>query len=386
MSSNDPNSTPSNDRTLPVVAHCVDPFLELTTVWLYDQVRSLRRYRSMVLTQAVRNAHLFPFDAIHDLSKVNPIQRVWHRVGRRIDGQHRGYGSVMRQEGAVVAHAHYGHEGFRCLSAAADAGISLVTTFYGFDAGSLPRDPVWRRRLEILFDRGDLFLAEGPAMAGRIESLGCSADRLRVQPLGIDLRNFTEVSLNQRQNQVLMYASFREKKGHLFGVRAFARAFGDDGKMSLELVGDGPLRPDVEAEVSRLGIEGRTRFHGALPHVEAIRKLESCRLLLYPSVTASDGDTEGGAPVALLEAMACGTPIVSTRHADIPFVAPDGVCSLLSEELDVDGLADAMRAVVTEDGLASRLAAAGRAQVERQHDLDKQASALESIYDEVKRK
>ncbi len=384
--------TIESDQTLdfaaersPVVAHCADPFLELTTVWLYDQVRSLRRYRPIVLTQTVQNETLFPFEAVYDLSAVHPLRRGWHRLRRKISGQHQGYGDVMRREDAVVAHAHHGHEGFRCLSAAADARIPIVTTFYGFDASSLPGIPLWKRRLRTLFDRGDLFLAEGPAMADRIERLGCPGSRIRVHRLGTDLAKLDYVSPASRSfERVLMYASFREKKGHTYGVQAFARAFKDDRDITLELVGDGPLRGDIEAEVGRLGIAGRVRFHGALTHDAAIRFLKTCGVLLYPSVTASDGDTEGGAPVALLEAMACGTPIVSTRHADIPFVAPDGTCSLLTEERDVDALSDALCSIAKDDTLPERLAVAGRAHVESYHDLGKQAAALEGLYDEVR--
>ena len=376
----------AGDGSRPVVAHCADPFLEITTVWLYDQMRSLHRYRPIVLTQTVRNASLFPFGEIHDLSQVHALRRSWHRLRRKFSGQHQGYAKVMRREGAVVAHAHYGHEGFRCLSAASDAGVPLVTTFYGFDASSLPNIPVWRNRMAALFERGDLFLAEGPAMAERIERLGCPGTRIRVLRLGTDLANFNFAAPSQRSNKksVLMYASFREKKGHLYGVRAFARAFGDDGEATLDLVGDGPLREATEAEVDRLGIGERVRFHGTLPHEAAIRILEACSVLLYPSLTAEDGDTEGGAPVALLEAMACGTPIVSSRHADIPFVAPEGACSLLADERDVGALSEALVAVVTDEALGDRLATSGRERVESHHNLEKQARALEGVYDEVR--
>ena len=78
---------------------------------------------------------------------------------------------------------------------------------------------------------------------------------------------------------------------------------------------------------------------GLLPHPTALEELKRATILLYPSVTASDGDTEGGAPVALIEAMAMGVPIVSSLHADIPEVVIDKTCGLLFPERDIAGLA-----------------------------------------------
>ena len=73
-------------------------------------------------------------------------------------------------------------------------------------------------------------------------------------------------------------------------------------------------------------------------------------MFLSPSVTAQDGDSEGGAPVSIIEAQATGMPIVSTVHADIPEAVVPGESALLSAERDVDGLAENLAQVVAEPG------------------------------------
>ncbi len=69
-------------------------------------------------------------------------------------------------------------------------------------------------------------------------------------------------------------------------------------------------------------------------------------MLIHPSVTATDGDSEGGAPTILLEAQAIGTPVVTTRHADIPHVVPEGAGVYLCAEHDVDALGEALVAAL----------------------------------------
>ena len=112
-------------------------------------------------------------------------------------------------------------------------------------------------------------------------------------------------------------------------------------------------------------------------------ELARATVLLYPSVTASDGDTEGGAPVALIEAMASGAPVVSSLHADIPEVVPDGRCGLLTEERDVEALAERLDALLSSPGLRAEMGRNGRAHVEANHNLSVQGSRLEDIYDRV---
>src|SRR5206468_10582768 len=92
----------------------------------------------------------------------------------------------------------------------------------------------------------------------------------------------------------------------------------------LRLIGDGELRSRIEALARELGIGDEVVFLGAQPHARFREELLRAHLFLSPSVTAADGDTEGGAPVGIIEASATGMPVVATRHADIPEVIRHG--------------------------------------------------------------
>jgi colanic acid/amylovoran biosynthesis glycosyltransferase len=223
-------------------------------------------------------------------------------------------------------------------------------------------------------------------MGEKLVEIGCHPERIQVHRLGVDLTRIPYRGDRTDEADppvVLMYAAFREKKGHIYGLRAFSRICGDYPDARMDVVGDGPLRAEIEAEVRRLGLGERVTLKGILPHPVCLQELSKTSVLLYPSVTAADGDTEGGAPVAIIEAMAAGVPVVSSHHADIPEVATDGGCGILAEERDVEGLAEGLAALLGSRTLRGRMGQAGRVRAEENHSLATQTKRLEEIYDRI---
>ena len=369
---------------MPTVIHSVNPYLEPTTVWIHDQIRSLKRYDPIVFARYVRNADRFPVPRMIDFTGHGAVRSALDRVWMRLFGTYPRYGKFAVEEGGHLIHAHFGQEGFRCLAARRESGLPLVTTFYGQDMSALPKIPMWRRRFDRLFAEGDLFLAEGPFMADRLAALGCPSDKIEVQRLGIDLDRFTYTPPSERSaTEVLMYATLREKKGHRFGIEAFREVLKSHADLTLTIAGDGPLRSDLVGQVEDLGIGERVTFLGQVTHEQGRALLDRAALLMAPSLTASDGDTEGGAPVTLLEAMASGLPILAARHADIPYVLLDGKAGLLVDEADPVGLAAGLKALLGSMEDRVELAEAGRGNVIERHALQAQGASLEDHYDRV---
>lgn len=371
-----------------VVAHCATPFLTETGAWIYHQISPLQRWRPIVFTQEASNQDQFPVRSLVDAERWSLPTRAVNRVVRRLTGEYPFYGRRMARAGVDLIHAHFGYQGCRCLRAQRQTQLPLITTFYGADATSFARDPAWQRRYLRLFERGALFLAEGSAMRRQLLSLGCPQERLLVHHLGVDT---TRIQCTPRQPtttpQILMCGSFREKKGFDDGLHAIGRALEGLGAAAagvrVVLIGDGPQRPQIESAIRASGLVGRVELPGVLPYIDLINVLHQSHLMIVPSRTASDGDTEGGAPVILLDAQAAGVPIVATRHADIPEYVADGVSGLLAEERDIDGLACHIGALLREPERWAPMGMAGRQHVVDGYDAVRQCSRLEEIYDAV---
>ena len=149
------------------------------------------------------------------------------------------------------------------------------------------------------------------------------------------------------------------------------------------MIGDGPLRPAIEAEIAALGLEG-VRLLGSLTYEQYLGELAAAHAILQPSLTAADGDTEGGTPTVLIEAQAAGKPIVSTLHADIPEIVVPGKSALLVPEGDAVRLGDALAEILSAPARWAEMGAAGRSHVESEHDIRRQVERLEALYEDLR--
>lgn len=131
-------------------------------------------------------------------------------------------------------------------------------------------------------------------------------------------------------------------------LHAIALAARELPSLKFDFIGDGPLRSEVEETVGRLGISPIVTLHGALAHENALEVLRGARLFVQHSVTSSTGDQEG-LPVAILEALALGIPVVSTIHSGIPEIVEEGVDGFLVREWDFETMAKRIIDVVRTD-------------------------------------
>lgn len=129
-----------------------------------------------------------------------------------------------------------------------------------------------------------------------------------------------------------------------------------------------------------LGFTDEIVWLGVQPHRRVIEEFQACDILIQLSVTARNSDSEGGAPTIILEAQACGIPVVSTAHADIPYVTRRNDTALLSPERDVDSLADNMGYLFENPHLWPVMGLKGRKHIAKYHDVIKEVRALENIY------
>ncbi|TPG34227.1 glycosyltransferase [Mycolicibacterium hodleri] len=181
--------------------------------------------------------------------------------------------------------------------------------------------------------------------------------------------------------RALTVASLQTYKGHAVLFEALALGGGEVDRITLDLIGDGVLRSDLEALAARLGLTERVRFLGSRSEEEVRAALGVADLFVLPSIVAGDGQMEG-LPVALMEALACGVPTVSTDLSGIPELVVDGVTGSLAAPGDVTSLNRTLAEMVSRGAATRDLAEAGRAMVTTEFDLRQSTSALGALFAE----
>ena len=259
----------------------------------------------------------------------------------------------LRREGRPVdvLHAHVHRAAWTATLVATVARLPVVVSEHssewaatGIGAGAL-------RRARISFRRAALVCPVSDYLRARIEAHGIRA-RFRVVPNAVDTDLFAPGEPRPGPARMIVVASLQPAKG----IPQLLEALRDlPGDAAVDIVGDGPQRHEYEEAARSAGLAERITFHGYRPKAAVAELMRSASFLVLPSLGEN-------LPVAVLEAMACGLPVVATRVGGVPELV-DHENGLLVEA----GSADALRAGIERmlcllytspsprDGLLSRM-------------------------------
>ena len=174
---------------------------------------------------------------------------------------------------------------------------------------------------------------------------------------------------------LLAVGQLREKKGLAYLLDA-CRELTDRGvRFQCEIIGEGPQRAELERKMRELGLEKAVALRGARSHDEVIEAYRRAWLFVLPCVISEDGDRDG-IPNVILEAMAMGLPVVSTRHSGIPEVVEHEATGLLVPPADAAALADALVRVLEDRREAHEMGEHGRTFVLDRFDAERNVRAL----------
>lgn len=258
----------------------------------------------------------------------------------------------------------------------------LITSFRGYDITGYvrARPHVYDR----LFANGDHFLPVCDAFRQKLLSIGCMDSKITVQPAAIDLTKLIErpAADDNAPIRVVTVGRLSEQKGIEYGIRAVAQLIGKGLPIQYEIIGDGPLRAQLNQLIETLLMQNQIHLLGWRTQSDIFCKLATADILMAPSITADNGDQEG-VPNVLLEGMSSGIPVISTRHSGIPELIEHGVNGLLAPERSIDDLADLLERLIKEPETRRRIAKSGRDFVLRSRSLETLNDRLVEIYQRV---
>jgi colanic acid/amylovoran biosynthesis glycosyltransferase len=277
--------------------------------------------------------------------------------------------------GARHVHVHFG-------SNAADiallchllGGPPYSITIHGPEDFDAPRPLSLRKKVHHAafvvaisqFTRSQLYRWCVPEDWHKIHVIHCGVDQ--------DFLPLTFVPVPERRRLVSV-GRLAEQKGQLLLVEAAARLQSRGVNFELVIVGDGPMRGEVEKHITKFSLENQVRITGYLSNQDVRRELQGARAMVLPSFAE-------GLPVVIMEALAQGRPVISTYIGGIPELIEPGVNGWLVPAGALEPLVDAMaEALTAEPADLERMGRAGAALVAEQHDVLTEARKLAELFE-----
>ena len=301
-----------------------------------------------------------------ELMKSLPLVAVAARVAR-----------LLLERGIDRVHAHWAtYPALVAWAVRRLAGIPYSLTAHAHDL-FVPNPLLGAKILESEFtvtiseyNRRFLHRACGDEAAGRIHVVHC----------GVPLDEYPpRDQLPPGPPRIVSVGRLVDYKGYPTLLKAIAALRGKGRDLSCEIVGDGPEEPLLRVAMRELGLDGHVRLAGPKTLSEVRDLLRSASLFVL-ACRRGRGGLMDGIPVVLVEAMALGVPVVSTRISGIPELIEDGRTGLLAEPGDDRGLAEAIGRILDDSALASSLAAAARRKIEDEFDLERCAGEIFSLF------
>jgi colanic acid/amylovoran biosynthesis glycosyltransferase len=357
-------------------------FLPVSETFIADHIRYLREW-----TAAVACEQLIDSDTSRALTPVVAGRWPPQKWTLRHLGKSKSVDRLITESKARLIHCHFLTDAAVIVRYAKRHGLPLVITAHGYDATTkdehLAQSDLGRlylaRRAEIIAGATKI-VCISQFILDELLKQGFPEEKLVCIPLGIDAGMMAATSRAEGRRGMLAVGRLVEKKGHRYLLEAWARVGGDLAREGLTVIGDGPLRGELEAFAAERNLN--VRFEGARPREHVLTSIAAARAFVFPSVRAESGDSEG-MPIVLMEAQALGTPVICFDLEPMRGGVAEGETALLARHKDAVDLAAQMTALASDADLARRLGEGGPRLVEARFDLARNTSRLEALYDAI---
>lgn len=290
---------------------------------------------------------------------------------------------LIRRRGIRHLHAHFGTVATTTSRlAAAMAGITYSFTAHAKDIYHETVDPdVLGRKLA---DAASVVTVSQYNLAYLRERYGDAAGRVVHINNGLPLEEFPFSDPGDRPPRILAVGRLVEKKGFSVLVDACGLLRDRGIEFRCDIAGAGELRGALSRQIRDLGLDARVQLLGPMPQDDIRRLLHESSVLAAPCIVASNDDRDG-LPTILLEAMAMGTPCVSTDVTGIPEILDHEQTGLMTPQGDPEALANACLRLLQDPALRKTLAVAARKRIESDFDIQANAAAIRKLVSGVMR-
>jgi glycosyltransferase involved in cell wall biosynthesis len=250
-------------------------------------------------------------------------------------------------------------------------GVPYINTIYGEEVYLAKRYHM-QFALRWLVNNSSKTVAISSATIKACVDAGMDEDKLEVIPFGVDTEFFRPIDVPKTDDlfQVLSVGYLIERKGHEYLIKAMKEIVIQRDDVRLKIVGSGPLEEKLKKFIQDLGLNNFVKIIKNVSDDDLLRLYNSSDVFVLPAVVDSQGNTEG-LGVVLLEAMACGIPVIGSNIGGIPDIIQDRQTGLLVREKDVLELFQSLNMLIKNPSYREKLATKGYDQVSEKFSWEK---------------
>ena len=359
---------------------------ELEIGSVYPPLTSLRHEHIAGLRAAI---HYAPPQEILKISEKNAktngnwprdlVERHERKYGSGVKAEQRARNALyfadhFKRRGVDHVHVHFANRAAHTAMFLKEiSGIPFSVTAHGQDfMKDLGNDDLLRE----ICDAAEFVAAETDYSRDLLRQR-CPDSRIHRVYNGMDLTRFPvpHYEISGKAPRIISVGRLVAFKGFEYLIDACAELARQGLEFTCEIIGDGPLRGDLEARIRKLNLSGRVHLVGSLSQGAVLEKLRSADIFALASVTDAQGASDVF-PTVIIEAMAAARPVVSTRLAGIPESVVHGETGLLVPPEDTMALAEALGRLIQDAKLRLHYGRAGRERIEQHFQIEHTVAAL----------
>lgn len=362
--------------------------LPISETFIRDQVTSLTSWHPTLLGLFENPDGIAPQSTERHVSgpyRLRAALPLWAGVSGRMR-------TLLQKSHAQLVHAHFGTDACDIWPHVKRLGMPLLVTLHGYDInierswweagkGGWRRRSYPRRLLEMARDPRVNFVSVSDSIRRRAIDYGIPESKVRTSYIGVDVDRFTPGSSRPPRKHILFVGRMVEKKAPGVLIKAFAIAKKQVPDCTLTMIGNGPLLEPSRALCRELNVQ--VEFTGSRSAGEILQHLRAAGVFCLPSVTAQNGDAEG-LPISILEAMACGIPVITSARGAVGEAVLHGFNGFCFPENDVECLASQLISCMSSNELAIELGKFGTAFARERFNMATLTERLErEFYDRI---
>ena len=284
----------------------------------------------------------------------------------------------LKKENFDAVLCQFGPQGANIVEACHRAGVPPVVHFHGYDIFVHQTLAKYSKAYRNMFEKAAYIIAVSEDMRKQLVGLGAPAEKVILQPYGVDTTMFTDAQPATNGKILLFVGRFTAKKDPVSLLKAFHYARKTVPDARLIMIGRGELHQLLLKTIDELNLQDSVEILGWQKPEEIAHRMQQARAYVQHSVFAPNGDSEGS-PVSIIEAAGSGLPVISTRHAGIKESVIEGVTGYLVDEGDWQGMGENMIKLLHDAELAGKMGQAGRRHILEHYDIRQQMEKLQEI-------